>query len=169
MKHPFIVNLTYTFQTNEGLFLVMQYCPGGDLSELLDRKEKLDEHMARLYLAEVVLAIEALHRNNIIFRDLKPANILLDEDGHALLADFGLANHRVSKEDYDTNLRKSFLGTPAYLAPEMVRKQGHNRMIDWYLVGVLLYEFLTGITPYYANTKNDLFKNIISGPLRMPS
>lgn len=79
--------------------------------------------MARIYLAEVILAIEALHRNNIIFRDLKPANILLDEDGHALLADFGLANHRDDKDEFENNLRKSFLGTPAYLAPEMVKKK----------------------------------------------
>ncbi|KRX10058.1 Protein kinase-like domain [Pseudocohnilembus persalinus] len=168
MKHPFIVELNYAFQTPDGLFLVMQFCPGGDLSELLDRKEKLDEDVARIYLAEVILAIEALHRNNIIFRDLKPANILLDEDGHALLADFGLANHRDDKDEFENNLRKSFLGTPAYLAPEMIKKQGHNRMIDWYLVGVLFYEFLTGITPYYANTKEQLFTNIIKGPLKMP-
>lgn len=166
MNHPFVVKLIHAFQSETRLFLVMEFCPGGDLAKLLDKYDKLPEEYARIYLAEVLLAIEALHKNFIIFRDLKPSNILINEDGHAMLTDFGLAN--MKNEDFES-LRRSFCGTPAYLAPEMVKKQGHNRMIDWYLLGVLLYEMLTGLTPYYADTKEQLYQNILKGPLRMPN
>lgn len=166
MNHPFVVKLIYAFQSETRLFLVMEFCPGGDLAKLLDKYDKLPEEYARFFLAEVLLAIEALHKNFIIFRDLKPSNVLINEDGHAMLTDFGLAN--IKNEDFES-LRRSFCGTPAYLAPEMVKKQGHNRMIDWYLLGVLLYEMLTGLTPYYADTKEQLYQNILKGPLRMPS
>lgn len=96
-------------------------------------------------------------------RDLKPDNVVIDEDGHALLTDFGL-----SKEGVDVNLSKSFCGSVAYLAPEMLKRAGHNRTVDWYLLGVLFYEMLVGIPPYFSAKKEELFENILKAPLKLP-
>lgn len=127
-------------------------------------KRKLSEHEARLYICEVIIAIEYLHKNNIIFRDLKPENIVLDRSGHIKLTDFGLSKENVGNLFDNT----SFVGSIAYLAPEILKKQPHSKSIDWYLTGVLLYEMLVGIPPYYNNNRKILFENIQSGPLRIP-
>ena len=144
------------------LFLISDYCPGGDLSQYLEIEEKFSEEKAKLYIQEIVLGIEALHMQNIIFRDLKPDNIIIDEDGHALLTDFGLSKEHVRKGEYGA---KSFCGSYAYLAPEMLKKTGHGKAVDWYLLGVLLYEMITGMPPYYADDKSQLFKNIVDDKL----
>ena len=96
MNHPFITKLHYAFQTDQKLFLVLEYCPGGDLGHLLQQKKKLSEDVAKIYIAEILLALEALHDNMIIYRDLKPENVILDENGHAKLTDFGLAKKNVT-------------------------------------------------------------------------
>ena len=164
-NHPFIVKLIYAFQTLTKLFLILEYCPGGDLSKHLSIEKKFDEKRAKFYLCEVLLALENLHKRNIIFRDLKPDNVVLDEEGHCKLTDFGL-----SKEGIDNNqYTKSFCGSIAYLAPEVLKKQGHGKAVDWYLLGVLLYEMLTGTTPYYDRNKNNLFYNIEQGKLTIPN
>lgn len=162
--HPFIVSIKYAFQTPEKLYMILEYCPGGDLGSVLKREKKLSEERAKLYLTEIILALEELHKKDIIFRDLKPDNVVLDSEGHAMLTDFGL-----SKEGVNNNSSaKSFCGSVAYLAPEVLRRQGHGKSVDWYLVGVLLYEMLVGIPPYFSSNKDQMFKNIKSGPLRMP-
>ena len=121
----------------------------GDLGHVLLREKKISEERARIYIAEVVLALEHLHKKDIIFRDLKPDNVVLDEDGHALLTDFGL-----SKEGVEDNFSaQSFCGSVAYLAPEMLRRTGHGKAVDWYLLGVLLYELVVGSPPYFTNNK----------------
>ena len=148
-KHPFIVGMKYAFQTPDKLFLVLDFAPGGNMGQALKRERRFPEDRAKIYLAEIILAIEDLHKRNIIFRDLKPDNIVFDEDGHALLTDFGL-----SKEGIDTSQRtQSFCGSPAYLAPEMLIRKGHGKAVDWYLAGVLLYEMLVGVPPYYNDNK----------------
>jgi serine/threonine protein kinase len=116
MNHPFIVKLDFAFQTKEKLFLILEYCPGGDLAEYLQVEKRFKEERAKIYTAELILAIEELHRNDIIFRDLKPDNVVLDKEGHCQLTDFGLSKEGILNED----LTKSFCGSYAYLAPEMV-------------------------------------------------
>jgi len=167
-NHPFIVGLQYAFQTKEKLFLVLEYCPGGDLSDYLTAEDYLSEERTRIYVAEIILAIEDLHKRGIIFRDLKPDNIVLDRQGHAKLTDFGLSKEGLDSESVDDKLAKSFCGSYAYLAPEMVRKCGHGKSVDWYLLGVLMFEMLEGIPPYYDHDKDTLFANILNNPIETP-
>jgi serine/threonine protein kinase len=166
INHPFIVKLHYAFQNAERLFMVIDFCPGGDLGERLHQDGTFTEERSKMYLAEVILALEELHSRDIIYRDLKPDNILIDQEGHALLTDFGLSKEDVS--EFFTGA-KSFCGSVAYLAPEMLKRAGHGKAVDWYLVGVVLYEMLTGYPPYYAESKEELFKNIESAPLVLPA
>jgi serine/threonine protein kinase len=149
IDHPFIVKAKYAFQTLEKLYLVLDYCPGGDLSEYLQLEKRFNEDKTRLYACEILLGLEELHKRDIIFRDLKPDNVVLDAEGHARLTDFGLSKEGVN---HDTQT-SSFCGSYAYLAPEMLKRTGHGKQVDWYLLGVVIYEMLTGQPPYYATQK----------------
>jgi serine/threonine protein kinase len=159
------VGLNYAFQTRDKLFLILEYCPGGDLGKVLEQEKRFDEARARIYLAEILLALEDLHKRDIIFRDLKPDNVVLDTQGHALLTDFGLSKEGV----LDNQAANSFCGSVAYLAPEMLKRSGHGKSVDWYLLGVLLYEMLVGMPPYFNRDREKLVSNIQKGPLLMPS
>jgi serine/threonine protein kinase len=128
MDHPFVVQLRYSFQTTDKLFLISDYCAGGDLSQYLEIEKRFSERKAKFYLCEIILALEALHELDIIYRDMKPDNVVLDEEGHALLTDFGLSKEGVRQA---LNGAKSFCGSYAYLAPEMVKKVGHGKAVDW--------------------------------------
>ena len=165
ISHPFVTRLRYAFQNPGYLFLVMDYYPGGNLSECLEREGRLPESRAKLYIAEIILSIQELHKHDIIYRDLKPENIVLDAEGHALLIDFGLSKEGVSSVSRGT---KSFCGSCAYLAPEMLKKRGHGKAIDWYLLGVVLYELLTGVPPFYSENQDELFYNIENMALVFP-
>ena len=149
VKSPFIIRLHYAFQTPQFFGLVMDYCSGGTLADILRRERCMPENMARLYLSEILLGIEDLHRHNIIYRDLKPENILIDKLGHVKLSDFGLAKEGISGE----MSAESFCGTVAYLAPEIVEKKGHGKCADWFALGILMYEMLTGKVPNRENGK----------------
>ena len=164
MHNPFIVKLNYAFQTSEKLFLLLDYCPGGDLSKQLQIQTRFSEEKAKFYICEIILALGELHKNNIIFRDLKPDNVVIDKEGHALLTDFGLSREGVVGKD----LAKSFCGSIAYLAPEMLKRCGHGKAVDWYLLGVLFYELLVGVPPYYTDNQDQIFKNIQKGDLYIP-
>jgi serum/glucocorticoid-regulated kinase 2 len=133
---------------------VIDLCPRGNLGEMLMLEKRFSEDRSKVYLAEILLAIEYLHSLNIIFRDLKPDNILVDEDGHLKLADFGLCKELTDAET------STFCGSPAYLAPEMVKKTGHGKALDWYLCGVLLFEMLTGAPPFLSSETDELYRNI---------
>ena len=155
LNHPFIVKLHYAFQTPEKLALVMDFCPNGDFGMLLQREKTLNEEAARFYIWEIVLALQELHSHNIVFRDLKPDNILIDSDGHIKLTDFGL-----SRDEFDPKtLAQSFCGSAAYFAPEMIKRQGHSFSI--------LYEMVIGTPPYYSVNRNSLYRNIKKAKLQI--
>ena len=164
MKHPFIVGLNYAFQSPVRLYLVLDYCPGGNLTSYIQRHKKFNEATARFYLCEIVMALEALHSYDILYRDLKPDNVVIDAEGHALLTDFGLSKEGI----HDNSSAKSFCGSIAYLAPEMLRRKGHGKAVDWYLLGVLFYEMIMGIPPFYSRDKEQLFFNIQNNKLVVP-
>ena len=163
-NHPFIVKLNFAFQTSSKLFLILEYCPNGDLAKHLLFEKRFTEERAKFYICELLLALENLHQRDIIFRDLKPDNVVLDEEGHCKLTDFGLSKEGVNDNQY----AKSFCGSIAYLAPEMLKKQGHGKAVDWYLLGVLFYEMIVGITPFCTTRKEDIFHNIEFGELKIP-
>ena len=129
MQSPFIVKLQYAFQSPEKLYFVMEFLPGGELFYHLRREKKFSEERTVFYAAEITLAIESLHKNNVIYRDLKPENVLLDEEGHIKITDFGLSKQGVAsghKKAY------TFCGTPEYLAPEIIKGVGHDKGVDWW-------------------------------------
>jgi serine/threonine protein kinase len=164
INHPFIVRLRFAFQDADKVFLILDYCPGGNLTACINRYQSLPEDIARIYMCEILLAISELHRRGIIYRDLKPDNVILDIDGHSLLTDFGLSKEGV----LDNVSAMSFCGSIAYLAPEMIRRQGHGKAVDWYLFGVILYEMLTGKPPYYNGDRKILLYNIENAKLKIP-
>lgn len=146
INHPFLVKLNYAFQTSKYFFLIQEFCPCGDVSKMLTIKKRLTEEETRVYISEVLLALEHLHSLGIIYRDLKPDNIMIAEDGHLKVTDFGL-----SKENADSEFTSnSFVGTYAYAAPEVLKHKPHGKSLDWYLLGALLYEFLVGVPPFYS-------------------
>ena len=165
INFPFIVKLNYAFQTKEKLFLLLDYCPGGDLSKQLQIQTRFSEDKAKFYICEIALALGELHKKDIIFRDLKPDNIVIDKEGHAMLTDFGLSREGVNEK----HIAKSFCGSIAYLAPEMLSRTGHGKAVDWYLLGVCFYEMLVGIPPYFSNNQEQIFKNIEKAELFIPN
>ena len=160
---PFILTLYYSFQTPENLYMIIDYCPGGDLNfHILQNLFEEDE--AKFYIAELILGIEHLHELDIIYRDLKPENILINSDNHIKLADFGLAKEGIN----DMQNSKSFCGSPAYLAPEMLNRKGVGKSADIYGIGAVLYEMICGSPPFFANNIKILYKNISQSKLMLP-
>lgn len=165
-NNPFICKLWYAFQTKTKLFLVMDLCTGGDLETIMNnQKRPLQEKQAKFYIAEILLALRDLHSRDIIYRDLKPDNVVIQEDGHACLIDFGMTKSDIANS---TNGAKTFCGSIKYLAPEMLKKTGHGQSLDWYLLGVLLFEMTIGVTPYFSTNRDTLFDNILYSNLKFP-
>ncbi|KAF6224853.1 hypothetical protein HO133_010047 [Letharia lupina] len=164
INNPFIVPLKFSFQSPEKLYLVLAFVNGGELFHHLQREQRFDVNRARFYTAELLCALECLHGFNVVYRDLKPENILLDYSGHIALCDFGLCKMDMKDEDR-TN---TFCGTPEYLAPELLLGQGYDKSVDWWTLGVLLYEMLTGLPPYYDENTNEMYRKILSEPLHFP-
>ncbi|KAG8468279.1 hypothetical protein KFE25_013362 [Diacronema lutheri] len=162
---PFIVRMHFAFQSADKLYLVLDYLPGGELFYHLKRERRFEEERVQLYAAELVLAIQHLHDRNIVYRDLKPENVLLDSDGHVCLTDFGL-----SKEAVTTGGRtRTFCGTPEYIAPEILQGLGHGKPVDWWSLGTLVYEMLVGLPPFYSTDVNTMYDKILRGELTFPA
>jgi len=164
IQHPFIVNLNYAFQTKDKLYMILDYINGGELFFHLKKEGRFAENRVKLYAAEIASALDHLHALDIVYRDLKPENILLDAEGHICITDFGLSKQIESPEGTHT-----FCGTPEYLAPEVLKGQGHGTPVDWWSLGTLLFEMLTGLPPFYAQNVNVMYTKILSGELRFPS
>lgn len=165
LECPFLVGLKFSFQTERDLYLVTDFKSGGELFWHLQHETKFSEERARFYIAELVLALEHLHKYDIMYRDLKPENILLDATGHVALCDFGLSKPDL-KADQLTN---TFCGTTEYLAPEvLLDDQGYSKTVDFWSLGVLLFEMCCGWSPFYAEDVQQMYKNICFGRIKFP-
>jgi len=164
IQHPFIVNLNYAFQTKDKLYMILDYINGGELFFHLKKEGRFAEPRVKLYAAEIAAALDHLHNLDIVYRDLKPENILLDAEGHICITDFGLSKQIESPDGTHT-----FCGTPEYLAPEVLKGQGHGVAVDWWSLGTLLFEMLTGLPPFYAQNVNVMYTKILSGELKFPT
>jgi len=162
--NPFLIHLHYSFQTDTKLYFVMDYIPGGDMAFHLDSKGRFSEKEVRFFAAEIALALEHLHSCGIVYRDLKLENILLDRSGHICLTDFGL-----SKElDSVGSTTKTVCGTPTYLAPEVLLGQPYGNAIDWWSLGVVMYELFTGMNPFDARDFDAVLNNILHSTIVIP-
>ncbi|KEY81256.1 cAMP dependent protein kinase [Aspergillus fumigatus] len=162
---PFIVGLKFSFQTPTDLYLVTDYMSGGELFWHLQKEGRFQEARAKFYIAELILALQHLHDHDIVYRDLKPENILLDANGHIALCDFGLSKANLTQND-TTN---TFCGTTEYLAPEvLLDEQGYTKMVDFWSLGVLVFEMCCGWSPFYAEDTQQMYKNIAFGKVRFP-
>lgn len=162
---PFLVGLKFSFQTSNELFLVTDFKSGGELFWHLQKEQRFTEERARFYIAELVLALEHLHKYNIVYRDLKPENILLDATGHVALCDFGLSKPDLAADQ----LTNTFCGTTEYLAPEvLLDDSGYSKLVDFWSLGVLLFEMCCGWSPFYAEDTQTMYRNICFGKIRFP-
>lgn len=171
LRHPFMVRLRYSFQTQHKLYMVLDFVRGGELFYHLRGAGRFSESRARFYIAEVILALDYLHRHDVIYRDLKPENILLSDDGHIKLTDFGLSKKGITSVGGkgEGQTASTFCGTPEYLAPEIITGIGHGKAVDWWSVGILLYEMLTGRPPFSSKNRNQLYINTIKGHITWPT
>lgn len=163
-NHPFLISLKYSFQTVDRLCFVMQYVNGGELFFHLSRERVFSEDRTRFYGAEIISALGYLHSHQIIYRDLKPENLLLDQDGHIKIADFGLCKEQITHENTTT----TFCGTPEYLAPEILEDNDYGLAVDWWGTGVLMYEMMCGRLPFYSTDHSILFTLILMEEVKFP-
>lgn len=159
--HPFIVNLLNTFQDDKRLFLLLEFVNGGELFSHLRKEGRLPDADAKFYAGEIVLAFAYLHSKNIIYRDLKPENLLIDCEGHMKITDFGFAK---VVEDRTWTL----CGTPEYLAPEIIQSKGHGRAVDWWALGILIFEMLAGYPPFYDENPFGIYQKVLAGRIDFP-
>jgi len=159
---PFIVTLEKTFQDQKNLYMILEYVIGGELFTHLRAVGRFGGATTRFFAAEIVLVIEYLHRKNIVYRDLKPENILLDKRGHIKITDFGFA-----KEIADKTF--TLCGTPEYLAPEVIKGKGYSFEVDWWALGILIFEMLAGYPPFYDENPFGIYEKILLGRLVFPS
>nr|XP_033810492.1 RAC-beta serine/threonine-protein kinase isoform X2 [Geotrypetes seraphini] len=163
-RHPFLTALKYAFQTIDRLCFVMEYANGGELFFHLSRERVFTEDRARFYGAEIVSALEYLHSRNVVYRDIKLENLMLDKDGHVKITDFGLCKEGIT----DGATMRTFCGTPEYLAPEVLEDNDYGRAVDWWGLGVVMYEMMCGRLPFYNQDHERLFELILMEEIRFP-
>jgi serine/threonine protein kinase len=161
ITHPFIVSLCFAFQTERKFYLGLEYVSGGELFHHFRDRSLLNIDSVRFYIAEIALALDHLHAHDIVYRDLKPENVLLGDDGYIKLTDFGLSK-------IVPNETSTFCGTPEYLAPEVIRREPYGFMIDWWALGILSYELLFGVTPFFSKNRSRMFSDIQSRDPQYP-
>ena len=159
---PFIVHLAYSFKDNSNLYMVLEYVSGGEMFTHLRKTGRYTEDIACFYASQIVLTFEYLHYLNIIYRDLKPENVLYDSSGYIKITDYGFA--KIIKDRTWT-----LCGTPEYLAPEIILSRGYNKAVDWWALGVLIYEMAAGYPPFFAENPIQIYEKIVSGHLRFPA
>lgn len=170
-RHPFVVKLYYAFQDKKKLYLILEYAQGGELFHHLAMERTFTEEVTAFYMAEMVLALDHLHRNlGVVYRDLKPENCLLDAEGHLLLTDFGLSKVALDDPNDLDSVKKcnSFLGTIDYMAPEVVQEKEYDQAVDWWSLGALGYDLLTGSPPFAANNHKKAQERIVKGKFTPP-
>ena len=160
INHPFLVGLEYAFQTDQKIYFVLEFMQGGELFQHLRKMKRFPENTVKFYAACILLGIGHLHSKNFIYRDLKLENLLLDSEGFIMLTDFGLAKFLSSDEKALT-----FCGTPEYLAPEVITGKGHNRPADWWSFGILIYEMIFGIPPFYSSNVQKMYEKTLKEDL----
>ncbi|CAL1543272.1 unnamed protein product [Lymnaea stagnalis] len=161
ISHPFIVNLLWYHKDETFLYMLMEYVPGGELFSYLRSQGKFSAPTSSFYASEILVALEYLHSHDIVYRDLKPENLLLDREGHLKITDFGFA--KVVKDRTWT-----LCGTPEYLAPEIILSKGHNKAVDWWSLGILIFEMLVGYPPFYADNPLNIYEKIVAGKIVWP-
>jgi serine/threonine protein kinase len=165
LSHPFLVGLHYSFQTPEQLYFIMDYINGGELFFHLQKDRKFPEDRVRFYAAEIASGLEYLHSAGVIYRDLKPENLLLTNDGHIVMTDFGLSKEGLHSSDDRT---ATFCGTPEYLAPEILEGARYGKAVDWWSFGTLVFEMLTGLPPFYCEDVQQMYSKIMTAELQIP-
>jgi len=161
IRHPFIVNLLKTFQDEKRLYIILEYVVGGEVFSHLRKAGKFPNDVAKFYAAEILLALEYLHSLDILYRDLKPENLLLDVGGHVRITDFGFAK-KVPERTF------TLCGTPEYLAPEIIQSKGHSKGVDWWALGILTYEMLVGYPPFFDESPFRIYEKILEGKVQFP-
>ncbi|KAL3282496.1 hypothetical protein HHI36_005678, partial [Cryptolaemus montrouzieri] len=161
IRHPFIVNMIWCDRDDMCIYMLFEYVCGGELFSYLRNAGRFGVSSAIFYSSEIILALEYLHSKSIVYRDLKPENLLLDREGHLKITDFGFAKKL-------TDRTWTLCGTPEYLAPEIIQSKGHNKAVDWWALGVLIYEMLVGYPPFYDDNPFGIYEKILGGRIEWP-
>ena len=156
IHHPFIINMIFSFQDENNLYLVMNLFTGGDLRYQINKNHIFTEYQSKFFIACLILGLEVIHINNIIHRDIKPENLVLDYKGYLKITDFGIAKKQVKQNSNETS------GTPGYMAPEVMNCQNHTIVVDYYAMGIICYELMMGVRPYVGENRNEIKEKILA-------
>lgn len=161
VRHPFIINLYWSYHDTTFLYMLFDFVSGGELFTYLRNAGHFTSSTSNFYASEIISALDYLHKRSIVYRDLKPENLLLDRDGHLKITDFGFAKRL-------TDRTWTLCGTPEYLAPEIIQSKGHNKAVDWWALGILIYEMLSGYPPFFDENPFGIYEKILAGKIEWP-